>query len=137
MNTVSLDDLIGEHELSGVDFDNAAIATWGEQFEDCQTINFVLDGQTYTATEDPCDGWRSCMRDIVKSEYKVKNTFGPCRVIGTMRENDYLYNYDVLDFVDAKTGLAVLSVGTRDFDDYYPCWVASFSPENMAINAGR
>ncbi len=120
---MNLMDLIGLKELTGVDFDT-------ESTNDAQTIYFVLDGKTYAASEDPVDGYRSCMKDIIESKYKVKNKFRPCRVLGTMRDG----GCDILDFIDVKTGKVVLSVGTDDADDYYPCWVARFTPENMWIN---
>lgn len=130
---MELNELVGMHQLTGVDLDNASIKTWGDNFENCQVINFVLDGQTYTATEDPEDGYRSCMREIVASDHEVKNKFS-CEVLGKMREDKYEKN-DVLELIDAITGKVVLSVGTGNTDDYYPYWVAEFTPENMASNA--
>ena len=133
---MELKELVGLHKLTGVDMDSVSVNTWGSQFEDCQVINFVLDGQTYTATEDPDDGYRSNMRDIVKSDYKVKNKFKPCMVMGQMREDDKYDTNEILDLVDVKTGKVVLSVGTENTNDYYPCWIATFTPESMAINTG-
>ena len=109
---MELNELVGLHEFTGVDIDSASIKTWGDDFEDCEVINFVIDGQTYTATEDPEDGYRSCMKDIVKSDYEIKNKFAPCHVLGKMRENEEYEVHEVLDLVDTKTGKVVLSVGT-------------------------
>ena len=39
-----------------------------------------------------------------------------------------------LELLDCKTGKTVLEVGTENTDDYYPCFVANWSPENMACN---
>ena len=41
---------------------------------------------------------------------------------------------DVLELLDCKTGKTVLEVGTENTGDYYPCFVANWSPENMACN---
>jgi len=134
---MELNELLGPHKLTGVDMNNESLNTYGSYFEDCQVINFVLDGKTYTATEDPNDGYRSNMRDIVKSKYNVKNKFPPCKVLGVMREKDEHHSHDILDLIDVKTNKVVLSVGTEDTDDYYPTWVGIFTPENMAINMAK
>jgi hypothetical protein len=52
-----------------------------------------------------------------------------------MRENDKYEEHDILDLIDVVTGKVVLSVGTGNTDDYYPYWVAEFTPENMGANA--
>lgn len=114
---MELNDLIGEHLLTGVDFDG-------------NTINFVLDNETYSATEDPIDGYRSCLEEIKKSEAIVKNTFEPCKVKGDMRSS----GCEIIDFADTVTQKIVLSIGTDTTDDCYPFYVVSFTPENMSSN---
>lgn len=42
---------------------------------------------------------------------------------------------DILELIDIANGKVVLACGTRNTDDYYPCYVAGFHPENMACNA--
>ena len=129
---MELKDLVGLHKLSGVDMSNEKIKDeWGDSFEDCQVINFVLDRKTYTAIEDPSDGYRSSMREIKESKVVIKNKFTPVKVMGVIRPDT---SDDVIDFFDVKTGKVVLSVGTEHIDDYYPGFVAYFYPENMAIN---
>lgn len=134
---IELKTLTGIHKLSGVDRDRQAIKSeWGDYNEDCDVISFVLDGKTYTATEDPSDGYRSCMKSLLASNIKVKNKFKPHRVMCQMRgDSEYGERNDILDIVDVKTGKVVLSVGTGNYDDYYPYFVAEFNPENLAINA--
>jgi len=134
---MQLDDLVGEHVLSGVDFMKRKENTWGEHFEDCEVVNFVLDGVTYTAIQDPSDGYRSSMKEIMVSDTQISNSFPEQRVIATMRPNSQYYDNEILDLTDAVTGKVVLSVGTENTDDYYPYWVADFDPKNMAINADR
>lgn len=129
---MELQELVGLHKLSGVDMSNEKIKEeWGDSFEDCQVINFILDKKTYTAIEDPSDGYRSSMREIKLSKVVIKNVFKPVKVMGVMRQDT---SDDVIDFFDVKTGKVVLSVGTENLDDYYPGFVAFFNPENMAIN---
>ena len=129
---VTLESLVGQHTLTGVDFETQTFNN-GYRDEYCQVVNFVLDGETYTASEDPDDGYRSCMREIKKSNNVVKNMFASCNVIGTMRVPDYGTS-EIIDLTDSITRKVVLSVGTENTDDYYPMWVADFTPENMAVN---
>jgi hypothetical protein len=133
---VELKDLVGEHVLDAVDFSNEQVRTWGDNFEDAQVIRFRLDGICYIATEDPDDGYRSSMQDIVIAEVaSMANTFPPVRVVCRHRtEGRYSNEDDILEFIDMETGKVVLEVGTDNSDDYYPSFVACFKPENMHIN---
>jgi hypothetical protein len=105
--TVSLEDLVGEH---------------------------VLDGVIYIASEDPSDGYRSCLdRVIVSPSAEMTNTFPPIRVLARKKEPGSCSD-DTLELVDLVTGKVVMEVGTDNTDDYYPSFVSNFSPENMATN---
>jgi hypothetical protein len=131
--TVELDSLCGEHKLSGVDFSSERVERYGS-FEDCSVMRFRLDGKVYTAVEDPSDGYRSCMDRIFVERCKINNSFSPVRVV-VRKKPDHNYNRnDTLEMIDIKTGKTVLEVGTDAADDYYPSFVASFWPENMATN---
>lgn len=133
---MELKDLVGLHFLTGVDFEN--FETGGYYNWDAQVVNFVLDGITYTATEDPEDGYRSCMREIKVSDFRVTNIFPAIQVLGVMRRREFSsYDSDIIDFYDTKNGKPVLSVGTDNLDNYYPSFVSDFQPENMSINNGR
>lgn len=134
MTDIELKDLCGEHLLTGVDRSIETIEEYGNRYGDCEVLNFTLDGKTYTACEDPSDGYRSNMRYLRVSDKPTTNNFQPVKVVGRMKENDSYQINDVLQLVDAVTGKTVLEVGTGNTDDYYPYWVAGFSPENMACN---
>lgn len=134
---MELKDLIGLHELSGVDTGVVPADKDVYPYEDSETFSFVLDGKTYTAVQDPSDGYRSSMADIAEGG-EVKNTFAPQKVMATMLEatpGDYETEHDVLTLTDVVTGKEVLRVGTGNTDDYYPYWVAWFGPEGMACNS--
>jgi hypothetical protein len=132
---VNLDWFAGrEFSLTGVDASMVFVEAHNEEkFKDCSVINFTLNGVTYSAIEDPSDGYRSCFGEIRVIKDKLKNTFAPCIVIASrgMGENE-----DVIMFRDKLTNKVVLEVGTDSSDDYYPSFVASFVPQNMAINSG-
>lgn len=133
-----LTDLVGPRHLDAVDFDTEKMKKfYGDGYEDCSVCRFRLDGIVYVAIEDPSDGYRSSMRDLITpNNPAMKNVFPPVKVIGRMRtEGEFGGLDDVLELVDAFTDKVVLEVGTDNCDDYYPCFVASFHPENMATNA--
>lgn len=143
VKTVTLDDLVGEHVLDGVDLSEERVKTYGDQFEDVSVIRFRLDGKVYTAVEDPSDGYRSSMKEIFVEECPISNAFAPVRVVGRKKprstyggENDTLEN-DTLELIDVVTGRTVLEAGTNNTDDYYPSFVGVFHPENMVINVDR
>lgn len=132
---VTLEMLVGEHELSGVDF---SVGEKGEyDWEPPNTCVFVLDGEAYTVTEDPSDGYRSSMRSIAKGG-SVSNSFASCRVLCSMKGGgEYGEVNDVLQMRDITTGKVVLEIGTGNTDDYYPYFVSTFDPTAMAVNAER
>ena len=132
---MELKDLVGKHVLTGVDMDNKSIQQYGDYFEDCEVINFVLDGKTYSAVEDPSDGYRSCMKEIIESVEPIKNTFPGQEILARMRDDSDYGKNEILDCIDVKTGKIVLSVGTESTDDYYPLFIGVFTPENMGINS--
>lgn len=135
---MELKDLVGLHVLDAVDFNTEKILQWGDVFEFCQVCSFRLDGTTYKVIEDPDDGYRSAMKEIVVSKDTILvNVFAKCDVFARHRtKRNYGENDDVLELIDIKTGQVVLEVGTEDIDDYYPGFVARFTPENMALNKG-
>jgi hypothetical protein len=138
METIELDSLIGEHVLDAVDMSTEKIKQWHDGFEDANVIRFRLDGKVYTAIEDPSDGYRSSLDRIFISDDKMTNEFPPCKVLARKKApSEYHDENDTLELIDCVTGLIVLEVGTDNYDDYYPCFVGSFSPQNMANNAGK
>jgi hypothetical protein len=122
---VEFKDLLGKHDLSGVDYID--IEADGEPAQQCR---FVLNGVTYTATEDPSDGYRSCLGTLKATPGRsVANTFKPCRVDAVLSPEP---TEDCLVFHDANTGLEILRIGTHNDDDYYPSFVANFQPQHMS-----
>ena len=134
---ITLQSLVGEHLLSGVSDRSVKVVTWGDNTDDAAQIAFILDGVGYAATEDPDDGYRSSMGSLAPCPTDaISNTFEPQRVLASVRtkHDEYGGIDDVLEFRDVVTGKVVLEVGTADTDDWYPYFVGTFTPENMAIN---
>ncbi len=120
---LDLDALEGPHELSGLG-DGSVDAM--SQYSDCnewRTVNFILDGEAIAAVENPSDGYRSDLAELlVIKPSAVKHKFKPVNVIGVKRGGDY----SVVDFVSASSGAVILSVGTDESDDYYPSFVGEY-----------
>ena len=137
MSEVTLESLVGEHELSGVDTGHVVLEDSWNDGENASTLTFVLDGVTYTCTEDPSDGYRSSMRSLVVGGVTVSNTFAPQRVVCShTTESEYGDGADLLVMRDVVTGKDVLTIGTDNVDDYYPSFIANFDPTAMACNTG-
>lgn len=134
MSAITLESLVGRHTLTGVDNDHEAVKNeWGDGFEDCDTIRFILDGITYRAIEDPGDGYRSSMRSLSVSTSPVANTFGPIPVLARMAGPDDYGASEVLELIDERNGKTILAVGTDNEDAYYPSWVGRWTPENLWV----
>jgi len=130
--TLELKDLVGRHILTGCQYGTLIEKhDWWE--ETLNTLDFILDGRVFSVIENPEDGYRSSMREIIENRegLVITNVFEPCEVIGIIRTDE---SDDVIDFFDVVTGKIVISIGTTECDTYYPCFIAEFNPENMAIN---
>lgn len=129
---MELKDLVGKHELSGLDTFIKKSETYYQ--DDATGYRFILDGITYCVIENPDDGYRSYLGNLDTTTDKVDYTFPPQKVIGKMKEDR---KTDVLELYDIVTNKLVLEIGTDNYDDYYPCCVMCWYPENLAINIGR
>lgn len=142
-NDVDFTTLVGEHDFTGADSTSVRLEDWGFT-EVADRLSFVLDGVTYTATENPSDGYRSSLDSLIVGG-EVENTFAPVRVraeyltVRVYEGTGYTYTTqcDILRLVDVANGLPILEVGTDNNDDYYPSCVLWFDPAAMAINGGK
>lgn len=125
-------------KLEGVDTYVEQVKQWHDCYEDAQAISFKLDGVVYTAIENPDDGYRSHMGDLLVGGKEVANTFSGVEVEGVYLEKDpeatWDYGCDILQLVDTTTKEIVLSIGTGNVEDYYPYFVGHFNPKAMSVN---
>lgn len=124
---MELENLVGLRKLTGLDKSYKTI--YGGA---CNSYIFQLDGVNYEITENPDDGYRSYMEDIKITDKVIKNEFKPCKVYCKMRTE---FDSDVLDMIDLETNLIVLSIGTENTNDYYPCCIMQWNPQNMKSNS--
>jgi len=104
---MELKDLVGKHELSGIDTTTEKVKQYGDYYEDCNVIRFVLDGKTYKAIEDPYDGYRSYLNELKITNEKITNTFPPQKVIGKMKDDSEWETNNTIQFIDEVTGKIV------------------------------
>ena len=129
--------LYGFHMLSGVDrykveHDDSYYT------DDAQVFRFILDGVTYLAQENPDDGYRSSLGVFEVTKDGVKNMFPPQGVIGAAgKRTEWDDGTNIIVFTDIVTNEVVLEIGTDNSDDYYPCCIMHWSPQNMAININK
>ena len=138
MSDIKLKDLVGLHALDAVDYSTEQVKDY-DGFQDANCITFRLNGVVYRVIEDPSDGYRSSMEKIeIIPKAKMKNVFNKTKVFCIhATKGTYGDTSDLLQIYDAKSAKLILEVGTENVSDYYPCFVAKFSPENMKINEGK
>lgn len=135
MKKVSLSSLIGLHTLTAVEYGSVL----NEDNERCNTFSFTLGGKTYTALEDPQDGYRSCMQQLTVSKQYLCNLIPPTRVLTVYGVEDKYTEASqrLLWFYSVETGKVVLEVGTDWSCGYYPTFVANFRPRNLPCNTKK
>lgn len=131
----------GIHLLSGVGH-TEIFDDWSGEGIDVDL--FCIDGVTYGAFIDPCDGWRSY--GVIKEvSNKCQYTFPPqevevanYKIVEEATEENW-YGKDIQKLIirDAVNGKEVLVVGTDLSDGYYPMAIFNYTPENLQINANR
>lgn len=128
--------------LSGVDQGEIPAGALSDYDDASNAIIFVINDAAYCAVENPEDGYRSCLRDdigVLPATF-VRNRFAPVAVTVAIRatstDGSQYGSAEVLVVKDKATGLAVLEVGTENADDYYPCFVATWSPQHLSVNSG-
>lgn len=95
---------------------------------------FRVNGKTFLITEDPEYGYRSCLGRILNVSHNFANVFPSVnvKVIKGYRGND-----DVIAFVSTVNNKHVFMFGTDHADDWYPCFICNFRPENIDKVAER
>lgn len=131
---MKLSDLVGEHILSGIETGRRAVR---EDIENTTAnyVKFTLDGVTYLAMEDPDDGYRSYLRELVivdeTCRIKLPNVQVSCEMWHRCAEDE------ILVFTDVLNEKRFLAIGTDYREDYYPECIMEYRPEKMHCNQGR
>ena len=132
---MKLKDLTGKHILSGIEVGQKTVERYLSK-KTCNYIKFTVDGTTYMALEDPSDGYRSYMHELVIVEEPCKIQLPNIFVCCHMRGNGDHESNDIIVFVDFENGKEILEIGTGNYDGYYPYCVLNYYPEDMSCNGG-
>ncbi|MFT4064348.1 hypothetical protein [Paraburkholderia sp.] len=135
-DAVELDWFVGKtFKLTGVGSEQVANTESCRDDDVATCFSFILDGKCYTAMENPEDGYRSSMRELVVTKgASISNRFKGVKVVGQRRSEDQYQKHSVIELVDAVTDKVVIEFGTANTDEYYPYFVSGFHPENMVLN---
>jgi len=136
--------------LSGIKADIDIPMSFGEHAD---AILLQIDGIRYVIYNDPEDGWRSTGRlyqvddslnYIINEKYikKLKTeTLYPIpdeKVIVKYSDvtlnNHSGFSTEYYEFFNADTNQLILKIGTDDYDDWYPCCIFQYNPENLSCN---
>ena len=126
-----LSDLVGEHLMEAV-----PRLDLRHPFDpDATGAAFTLSENTYLVFEDPNDGYRSAAAPLLGfagsayqlgGEYRTEYLRPPLKVVCTMEGE----GGEVLTMRDER-GQIVFEVGTDNSDDYYPSYIARWSPPGV------
>ena len=83
---------------------------------------FRIGDLTFEALEDENDGYRSAL-----GEFRLVQNIRPMFREKVTISADYAYFY-----LTNEIGKVVLTVGTDDYQDYYPCFVFNWEPRNLS-----
>jgi hypothetical protein len=135
--TPTFEDLHGEWNLHSIDpspnhpFDKAAT---GFAFTICEPEQFC-NFYTVIVFEDPDDGYRSTANNpIIVFDDLLYDT--PTRTIINIPVLIAPMTSDVacegIQIQDRRNGKIILRLGTNNTEDYYPFFIAEWTPENIA-----
>ena len=129
---IEFKDLVGTHILQGVEqIHNYKFETvWGG-IEDTNATIIRISNKNYIFIDDPSDGWRSYCRDILETDVIPKYSIPDAKVRIEISDKPEFVGINIIDEI---TNLTVLEIGTSYSDDYYPCCVMSYTPENLSFN---
>lgn len=92
-----------------------------------------LDDTFYLFFEDNNDGYRSQMAPILSAKCEGYEFYSPDYLRRNVTcthitKDEYGDDADILHIHDDLTGQLIITVGTRNIDDYYPWFVCEFYP---------
>lgn len=126
---MELKDLVGPHKL-----ECAARPDANHPFgRDCEGIAWAMDNKVYMVFEASNDGYRSSAGPILVADGPAYDFWDPeylhRDIVGRhVTKGDYSGEADILELIDVATGHVWLRVGTDNVDDYYPSFVAVWTP---------
>jgi hypothetical protein len=110
---------------------------------DADGVCFTLNDVTYLAFEDPSDGYRSSLGQLLACQGPAYSIGGDanityireeviCAHVETSEGHD---GDDILEVRSKETGGIIFRVGTANMDDYYPWFVNEWWPQNLSANS--
>ena len=137
---MKLENLCGKHKLLGIEqMTVQRPSLWNDdELEDRNGVAFRMDGVTYLAVENPEDGYRSHCENLEEIPNIPRYRIPDIAVVCSMKPNDTngfgSGNHNILVVTDEITGKVVMEIGTENYDDYYPCYIFEYTPENLVCN---
>ena len=89
----------------------------------------------FVVSENPDDGYRSSMDYILVNPFNflIAEEYLADITIKKLEENDH----EIIEIYDKGNNKLILRFGTEDWNDYYPCFIREWIPENLYINEGK
>lgn len=134
---MTIDDLVGIHTIDARG-EYIRDANPDSYSENSLVILYRIDGKLYAFQEDTNDDYRSMLEEVREANERDLEIplaeFAPIVCNFMIRDLHQFGGTDhVLYAVDERTDLLVLEIGTENTDDYYPSFVASWTPEGVPL----
>ncbi len=96
---------------------------------------FQLDNTIYEVVEDPCDDYRSCLKDVlIISDTALERYFlADVEVLNGFNSRYSNEGYTLID----DSGHIWLEFGTDNYDDYYPCFIYNWNPKERVVKLSK
>ena len=104
-------------------------ATYMLHAVDTATNMFKLGNLVLEAVENPDDGYRSSLRDVVVHPSKTLKANIPPVEVFVRQSSGLTDGHEIV----SKDGYVLLEIGTNHTDSYYPCFVFSYTPYGAAV----
>lgn len=95
------------------------------KFYGVESERFKLGKVVFEVEEDPCDGYRSMLAGVSIVDNATITGGNGLLANVIIATDDDIEGYKL---IDADTGHTWLRFGTSDHNDYYPCFLFSYTP---------
>lgn len=128
---MSWDDLLGDRVLMAIRTDVR------HPFDpDASGVALDLGDLTVFVFEDPDDGYRSSAGAPLTAKASMYEYAGsPTYIRAPVTITAWGEHGTGIILTDRRNGKVVLRLGTDESDDYYPCFVCDWRPQDLADNA--
>lgn len=93
-------------------------------------VCFILDDKKYQIYTDGADGYRSYISELFEEDIECRNMIPSEPVLITENKDEHHEGISIY----SMNGKKIAEIYTDKFDNWYPCAICNWYPENLTIN---